>query len=112
MAAQRKTEKVAGLEVPRRTLPPRLRLREILLKVLCTSKLKPAIQISPLPHHGATPYREFLDDDCFIAAVARLGVVAENIPAIKQKLEKEGSIVLTNLYLSNEDTAFFGWPPS
>jgi len=42
LAAQRKTEKVAGLEVPRRTLPPRLRLREILLKVLCTSMLNPA----------------------------------------------------------------------
>jgi hypothetical protein len=43
LAAQRKTEKVAGMEVSRRTLPPRLRLREILLKVLCTSMLNPAI---------------------------------------------------------------------
>jgi hypothetical protein len=31
--------------VPRRTLPPRLRLREILLKVLCTSMLKPALHL-------------------------------------------------------------------
>ena len=32
--------------MPRRTLPPRLRLREILLKVLCTSMLKPASDTS------------------------------------------------------------------
>jgi hypothetical protein len=42
LAAQCKTEKVAGMEMSRRTLPPRLRLREILLKVLCTSMLNPA----------------------------------------------------------------------
>jgi hypothetical protein len=40
LAAQRKTKNIAGLEMPRRTVFTILRLREILLEVLCTSKLR------------------------------------------------------------------------
>jgi hypothetical protein len=68
------------------------------------------IYVNPSASSGGSLYRDFRTYDAFGAALIRLGIAAENVPAVVRELENDGVTTLFNLSLSVEDATYFGWP--
>ena len=67
------------------------------------------LSLCPSQYAGAVPYRDYANRADFAGALRHLGVLPENVDHIIDKIERDGSETLLNLYLSDDVAVYFGW---